>query len=209
MITTKRNTKNASVDERALRRQRRNEVRSAAIQALSSPTVTDSKDRQRDTVVVVDNAEVNEHRASSNKTHPAGSQQDSHHSVSSPRQEQSPTLDGDLTSGPLHHPTRTTNATTFSREQNEKINFPPVNDPTWKDVNPFEVGARGFVAKSTFRCLSVLGLSPTAKKKLVKSMSYIAARCSYTIYLARSNIVWDRNMPLLRAKEDMPVSTAC
>ena len=55
----------------------------------------------------------------------------------------------------------------------------------WKATHcPFEVGARGFVAKSTFRCLSLLGLPPTAKKALVHAMSNISARCSYTIYLS-------------------------
>ena len=72
----------------------------------------------------------------------------------------------------------------------------------WKATHcPFEVDARGFVAKSTFRCLSLLGLSPTAKKALVRAMSSISARCSYTIYLSRDNRSWDRNMSLLRAKE--------
>lgn len=62
---------------------------------------------------------------------------------------------------------------------------------------PIEVGARGFVARSTQRCLSALGLSPSAKKKLTRALSLIAARCSYAIYLSRGTVVWDRNMPLL------------
>jgi hypothetical protein len=75
----------------------------------------------------------------------------------------------------------------------------------WKAVHfPFEVGARGFIAKSTFRCLSALGLSPSAKKALVRGMSNIVARCSYTIYLARENRAWDRNMSLL--SEAMPLA---
>jgi hypothetical protein len=75
----------------------------------------------------------------------------------------------------------------------------------WRAVHyPFEVGARGFVARSTFRCLSALGLSPSAKKALIRGMSNIVARCSYTIYLARENRAWDRNMSLL--SEAMPLA---
>ena len=61
----------------------------------------------------------------------------------------------------------------------------------------YEVGARGFVAKSTHHCLSKLGLPATAKKELTRSMSSISARCSFTIYLSRESLAWDRNRPLL------------
>lgn len=136
MINSTEIAKNASVDERALRRLRWNKARSAATQALSSPiTATDySKSDQRDTVVNVDDIKVNRLGINSSKSYPAGFQPESHHSVLS-SEEQSPALVGDLASGPLRHPARTTNATTFSREQNEKINFPSANDAIWKDID--------------------------------------------------------------------------
>ena len=98
MINTTGLSKNASVDERALRRLRRNEARSAADQALSSPIATDQKSDKRDTVVYVDNVKINGHGSNSNKSYPAGSQPESHHSVLS-SEEQSPALVGDLASG--------------------------------------------------------------------------------------------------------------
>lgn len=62
---------------------------------------------------------------------------------------------------------------------------------------PFEVGARGFVARSTFRCISAVGLKPTTKRQLIKALGTICARCSYTIYLSRDNRAWDRTRELL------------
>ena len=62
---------------------------------------------------------------------------------------------------------------------------------------PFEVGARGFVASSVFKCISVLGLKPAAKKHLIKALGSVVARCSYTIYLSKDSRSWDRNRKLL------------
>ena len=92
MNTTNGISKNAPVDEREARRRRR-EARVAAAQALSSPNVTEIQETaKRDTVIISDVVEVNGHGVRSNKTQPAA-------------------LDGELTSGPLQHPERTTNET--------------------------------------------------------------------------------------------------
>ena len=134
MINTTGLSKNMYPDERALRRLRRNKARSAAGQALSSPIATDQKSDKRDTVVYVDNVKINGHGRNCDKSSPVGSQPESHHSVLS-SEEQSSALVGDLASEFFRHPWRTTNATTFSREQNEKINFPSANDAIWKDID--------------------------------------------------------------------------
>ena len=111
MNTTNGISKNAPVDEREARRRRR-EARVAAAQALSSPNVTEIQETaKRDTVIISDVVEVNGHGVRSNKTQPAGFQPDSHHSVPLHLHGHSPALDGELTSGPLQHPERTTNET--------------------------------------------------------------------------------------------------
>ena len=66
---------------------------------------------------------------------------------------------------------------------------------------PYEVGARGFVAISTHRCLKKLGLDGLARKKLIRNLGKVSARCSYAIYLARSNAKWDRKRVLLHPEE--------
>ena len=135
MNTTNGISKNAPVDEREARRRRR-EARVAAAQALSSPNVTEIQETaKRDTVIISDVVEVNGHGVRSNKTQPAGFQPDSHHSVPLHLHGHSPALDGELTSGPLQHPERTTNATSFTRKRNERIDFPPPNDPKWKEID--------------------------------------------------------------------------
>ena len=60
-----------------------------------------------------------------------------------------------------------------------------------------EVGARGFVALSMSRFLRSIGLPNREVDKLLKTLSLIAARCSYDIYLHRSNKNWDSRRPLL------------
>ena len=59
-----------------------------------------------------------------------------------------------------------------------------------------EVGARGFVARSTFRCLARLGVSPRPKAQLAKTLSLVAAKTSYAIYLASTTKTWEPG-PLL------------
>lgn len=66
---------------------------------------------------------------------------------------------------------------------------------------PFEVGARGFVAKSTFHCLSKLGLARSTKSELTKNLGLVAARCSFAIYLARNSRSWDHNLTLLQPQK--------
>jgi surface antigen len=61
-----------------------------------------------------------------------------------------------------------------------------------------EVGARGFVAKSTIRMFRSLGLSHSSTSKCAKELSVIAAKCSYAIYLARDCVHWDSKQPLLQ-----------
>ena len=52
-------------------------------------------------------------------------------------------------------------------------------------VHTIEVGARGFVARSTPRVLKCLGRSPKQISADVKNISSLIARCTYAIYLAR------------------------
>lgn len=54
-------------------------------------------------------------------------------------------------------------------------------------VFPFEVGARGFVARSTQRLLSEIGLPPRESRQVCRALAIIVARCSFTIYLAASS----------------------
>ena len=56
-----------------------------------------------------------------------------------------------------------------------------------------EVGARGLVATRTFRAFTALGFTVTQAKKLCKSLSEVAARCSYAIYLAHKQTTWIRS----------------
>ena len=60
-----------------------------------------------------------------------------------------------------------------------------------------EVGARGFVAKSTIKMFRALGFSYGDTSRIAKDLMAIAARCSYVIYVARENPHWDVNKPLL------------
>jgi hypothetical protein len=59
-----------------------------------------------------------------------------------------------------------------------------------------EVGARGFVAHSVFRCLQKLGFSSRSKNRICKKLSLISAKCSYTIYLS-TNSNWHKFRTLL------------
>lgn len=53
-----------------------------------------------------------------------------------------------------------------------------------------EVGARGYVAHSTRRCLKALGLTNREVTVTSRSLASVVARCSYAIYLACSSRGW-------------------
>ena len=61
-----------------------------------------------------------------------------------------------------------------------------------------EVGARGFVAKSTIRMFRSLGFSHNATSKIAKDLSVIAAKCAYAIYVASECVHWNSKKPLLK-----------
>ena len=72
----------------------------------------------------------------------------------------------------------------------------------WKvSFMTIEVGARGFVGKSLWNCLGKLGFSHSASTKICKSVSLIAAKCSYAIYLASKSRSRDSQQPLLACKD--------
>ena len=55
----------------------------------------------------------------------------------------------------------------------------------WKpQLLTLEVGARGLVSTRTYRALTILGFTAVEAKKLCKSVSEVAARCSFAIFLA-------------------------
>ena len=68
----------------------------------------------------------------------------------------------------------------------------------WKaQLLTLEVGARGLVCSKTFHAFRRLGLSAPQAKTLVKSLSEVAVRCSYAIYLAHSSPIWSHNDDLV------------
>jgi hypothetical protein len=67
-----------------------------------------------------------------------------------------------------------------------------------------EVGARGLVGSRTFHAFHRIGFSCRQAKTLCKSLSEIAARCSYAIYLAHSSNVWPHNNDLVLGKNSSP-----
>jgi len=50
-----------------------------------------------------------------------------------------------------------------------------------------EVGARGWIPKTTVAALRSFGLSVEACSKLRKQLSFLALKCSYVIWINRSN----------------------
>jgi len=56
-----------------------------------------------------------------------------------------------------------------------------------------EIGARGLVASRSHRTFTTLGFTRAQAKKLCKSLSTVAARCSYAIYLAHNDLAWRRS----------------
>ena len=67
-----------------------------------------------------------------------------------------------------------------------------------------EIGARGLVGSRTFRSFVVLGFSVRSANTLCKSLSDIASRCSYGIYLAHSTTVWPHNNDLVVGRSARP-----
>src|SRR6185437_14934839 len=53
-----------------------------------------------------------------------------------------------------------------------------------------EIGARGLVSSRAFRTFKTLGLSSSETRRFCKSLSTVAARCSYAIFLAHTEYVW-------------------
>ena len=64
-------------------------------------------------------------------------------------------------------------------------------------VLTLEVGARGFVARSTYTFLRKIGFTATAAMTTCRQVSEVAARCSYAIYLRHSEKVWNSSRVLL------------
>ena len=65
-----------------------------------------------------------------------------------------------------------------------------------------EVGARGFVAHSTYRFLRDIGLPSRDCISLKKTLSRVSAKCSYEIYLHHQNQWWDPRDLLIHNEED-------
>jgi hypothetical protein len=75
----------------------------------------------------------------------------------------------------------------------------------WKVVVlPFEVGARGFVAKSLQKFLRKVGLSKTANKQCCRHVSEVAARCSYAINLNSDKQHWTLRSPIFPNSLESP-----
>jgi Reverse transcriptase (RNA-dependent DNA polymerase) len=72
------------------------------------------------------------------------------------------------------------------------------SETNWKaSLYTIEVGVRGFVAKSTFRCLAALGLPGQKISKLCRDLSITAAKCSYAIFLCSKSAAWEESRELL------------
>jgi hypothetical protein len=69
---------------------------------------------------------------------------------------------------------------------------------SWKAMLlTIEVGARGFVATSTYQVFTQLGFTRQKISALCKRLSLTSAKCSYTIFLAANSKTWDSNRSLL------------
>ena len=64
-------------------------------------------------------------------------------------------------------------------------------------VLTLEVGARGFVARSTYTFLRKIGLTASTARNTCRQVSEVAARCSYAIYLRHSEKLWNSSRTLL------------
>ena len=64
-------------------------------------------------------------------------------------------------------------------------------------VLTLEVGARGFVARSTFSFLKKIGFSPAEARFTCRQTSEVVARCSYAICLRANEKRWNSSRTLL------------
>lgn len=69
-----------------------------------------------------------------------------------------------------------------------------------------EVGARGFVARSTYSFLRKIGFTPKSARTTCREVSEVAARCSYAIYLRHSEEKWNSSRTLLVPRSCMEPS---
>ena len=53
-----------------------------------------------------------------------------------------------------------------------------------------EVGARGFVSKSSMNVFSLLGFNNKQKTDIRRELSRVAIRCSHFIWISRENPTW-------------------
>ena len=75
--------------------------------------------------------------------------------------------------------------------------------PSWTPILlTIEVGMRGCVAHSVRRCLQKLGLTRREINTLCRDLSELVARCSYGIFLARSDKYWTAGPPLRLGEDD-------
>jgi hypothetical protein len=75
---------------------------------------------------------------------------------------------------------------------------------SWKaSLLTVEIGARGLVGSRTYRSFIKLGLSASGARSLCRTLSTVAARCSYAIYLAHKDVVWHHKTDLI-CLEDTP-----
>lgn len=73
-----------------------------------------------------------------------------------------------------------------------------IRERNWSVHNlAIEVGARGFVARTTLRFLRKIGLSPPEATLACRQLSEVAARCSYSIYLRHKKREWNSSRHLI------------
>ena len=89
-----------------------------------------------------------------------------------------------------------------ARVRKESKYLPLVTDisnmTTWKPILfTIESGVRGFIAIATRQVFLKLGLPTKVLNELLNRLSTIAAKCSYTIFLASNSITWDKSQALI------------
>ena len=67
---------------------------------------------------------------------------------------------------------------------------------------PFEVGARGFVARSTRGMLKKLDIPTHLRSSIIKKVSSCSAKCSYNILRAHKSFDWDRKRHLVNLSQE-------
>ena len=72
-----------------------------------------------------------------------------------------------------------------------------LRNPWTVHVLTLEVGARGFVARSTYTFLRKVGFTAVAAKSTCRQISEVVARCSYAIYLRHNEKEWNSSHTLL------------